>query len=61
MITVLMFFIEFAAIVAAIIFIIKKKHTISVILMCIALFIHIISNWNFIFGLMLRIYWGVFY
>mgnify|MGYP001853327793 CR=1 FL=1 len=61
MITVLMFFIEFAAIVAAIIFIIKKKHTISVILMCIALFIHIISNWNFIFGLMLRIYWGVFH
>ena len=61
MINILVFFIEIVAIIAAIIFIIKKNHTFSIILMCIVLFIYIISNWNLLFGLLLRTNWILFH
>lgn len=54
MINTLFFIIEFAAIIAAIIFLINKNRIVSIVLMCTVLFIHIISNWNFLFGLILR-------
>lgn len=61
MINTLIFFIEIVAIISAIIFIIKKNHIISIILMCVVLFIHIIFNWNFLFGLVLRTNWIFFH
>lgn len=61
MIDTLIFFIEIVAIILAIIFIIKKNHTVSIILMCVVLFMHIISNWNFLFGLILRTNWILFH
>lgn len=61
MINELVFFIEIVLIISAIIFMTKKSHTISMILMCVVLFIHIISNWNFLFGLMLRVSWIFFH
>ena len=61
MINTIVFLIEIIAIIAAIIFMIKKNHTVSIILMCIVLFIHITSNWDFLFGLVLRIDWMIFH
>ena len=54
MINALIFIIELALIIAAIIFLINKNYMVSIVLMCTVLFIHIISNWNFLFGLILR-------
>lgn len=54
MINILIFIIELATIIAAIIFLINKNRIVSIVLMCTILFIHIISNWNFLFGLILR-------
>lgn len=61
MISTLAFFIEIVLIIVAIISIIKKNHTVSIIMMCVVLFMHVISNWNFLFGLMLRINWIIFH